>query len=53
MIEKLIKLYNTLATVETKGENTKTMADCLRYIEQMVAEEKNNQSTENGGNNHD
>lgn len=48
---KLVKLYNTLATIETKGESTKIMADCLRYIEQMVAEEKNKQapieSTEN------
>lgn len=41
MVEKLSRLYNTLVTVETKGESTKTMADCLRYLEQMVAEEKN------------
>lgn len=40
MIEKLVKLYNTLSIIETKGENTKTMADCLRFIERMVAEEK-------------
>lgn len=44
MEEKLLRLYNTLATIETKGENTKTMADCLRYIEQMVADEKNNRA---------
>lgn len=41
MEEKLLRLHNTLATIETKGESTKIMADCLRYIEQMVAEEKN------------
>jgi hypothetical protein len=40
VIEKLVKLYNTLSTIETKGESTKAMADCLRYIERMVAEEK-------------
>ena len=37
---KLLRLYNTLVTVETKGESTKTMADCLRYIEQMMVEAK-------------
>lgn len=40
MVEKLTKLYNTLMIIETKGENTKTMADCLRYIERMVADAK-------------
>ena len=34
--EELIKLYNTLITIETKGEHTKTMADCLRFIEQAA-----------------
>lgn len=54
MIEKLVRLYNTLATIETKGEGTKTMADCLRFVEQMVTEEKNKQaSTQTEGNNHD
>lgn len=45
MPEKLTRLYNTLVTIETKGESTKIMADCLRYIEQMVAEEKSKQSS--------
>lgn len=40
MIEKLVKLHNTLALIETKGENTKTMAICLQFVEQMIAEEK-------------
>ena len=44
MIEKLVKLYNTLALIETKGENTKTMATCLQFIEQMIAEEKQSES---------
>ena len=40
MIEKLVKLHNTLSLIETKGENTKTMAICLQFVEQMIAEEK-------------
>lgn len=34
--EDLIKLYRTLVLVETKGESTKIMAQCLQYIEQQV-----------------
>ena len=45
MIEKLVKLHNTLALIETKGENTKTMAICLQFIEQMIAEEKQQEIT--------
>ena len=40
MVNKLTKLYNTLMLVETKGENTKIMAQCLQYLEQMVNEEQ-------------
>lgn len=40
MIEKLTKLYNTLAAIETKGESTKLMSNCLRYVEQLVNEER-------------
>lgn len=38
--EKLLKLYNTLALIETKGDNTKTMALCLGYVENLIAEER-------------
>lgn len=38
MLEELNKLYNTLLLIETKGDNTKIMADCLRYTEQMIAQ---------------
>lgn len=38
MDQKLQKLYNTLLLVETKGESTKIMGECLRYIEQMLKE---------------
>lgn len=41
MVNELTKLLNTLATIETKGVNTKTMADCLRFLEQLIdAEQK-------------
>lgn len=36
MKEDLIKLYNTMILIETKGDNTKIMADCLRFVEQLV-----------------
>ena len=38
MKDNLTKLYNTLALIETKGNNTKIMAQCLVFIEQMVQE---------------
>lgn len=38
MEEKLTKLYNTLMLVETKGENTKLMAQCLNYLQGLVIE---------------
>ena len=33
---ELAKLYNTLLTIPTSGEHTKTMADCLRFIEGLI-----------------
>lgn len=36
MKEKIQTLYNTLLLIETKGESTKIMADCLRYAEQLI-----------------
>lgn len=33
---ELSKLYNTLLTIPTNGEHTKTMADCLRFLEQLI-----------------
>lgn len=40
MLENLTKLYNTLMLVETKGESTKLIADCLRFTEQLIMAEK-------------
>ena len=38
MVEKLAKLYNTLMLIETKGENTKYMAQCLNYVNGLMHE---------------
>lgn len=45
MSEKLTKLYNTLAQIETKGENTKLMAACLNFTQQLIAESVAEQGT--------
>lgn len=39
MKNKLIALYNTLTQIETKGQSTKLMADCLKYVEELIKEE--------------
>ena len=36
MVENLVRLKNTLMNVETKGNSTVIMADCIRFIDQMV-----------------
>lgn len=33
---QLTRIYNTFLTVETKGENTLVMADCLRALERVI-----------------
>ena len=38
MDENLVRLKNTLMSVETKGNSTVIMADCLRFIDQMITE---------------
>lgn len=47
MIQNLQKLYNTLLLIETKGESTKIMADCLRYVEQLLQQTHIEQLKEN------
>ena len=34
--DMLTRIYNTLALISTKGEDTLVMADCLRAIQQIV-----------------
>lgn len=38
MIEKLQQLYTTMLLIETKGQSTKIMGDCLKFTEQMIQE---------------
>lgn len=38
MKEKFIMIYNTLSAIETKGESTIRMADCLAFIQQCIKE---------------
>lgn len=47
---ELTKLYNTMALIETKGEGTKLMAQCLNFLEALrsrVIAEKNANIEEN------
>ena len=44
MDKKLQILYNTLLTIETKGESTKIMAECIKYIEQLIKEANENKN---------
>lgn len=37
MVDDLTKLYNTLLLIETRGESTKIMAQCLQFMEEMIA----------------
>ena len=37
-IEQLSRIYNTMLTIETKGENTLVMSDCLRALYQLIQE---------------
>ena len=48
---ELMKLYNTLLTIETKGQSTIIMADCLRFVEQLrnSVKETNNEAGDNVG----
>lgn len=43
MVNDLAKLYNTLKLIDTKGDSTIYMADCLRFIEQMIAKAKSSE----------
>lgn len=36
MKEQLVKIYNTLLLIETKGESTLVMADCLRAFQEVI-----------------
>jgi hypothetical protein len=46
MNENLVRLYNTMLQIETKGESTKIMADCLRFVENLAKEAAQPATTE-------
>lgn len=41
-INQLTRIYNTMLEISTKGEDTMVMADCLRALEQVIVNIKNN-----------
>ncbi len=45
MDKKLQILYNTLMTIETKGDGTRLMAECLKYIENIIKESQETASS--------
>lgn len=47
MKEKLAKLYNTMNMIETKGRNTKIMAECLGFVEGLIKEEQKKEEQKN------
>ena len=40
IVNDLVKLYNTLMLINTNGEDTKRMSNCLQYLEGMIAREQ-------------
>lgn len=48
-INNLIRIYNTLLLVNTKGEDTMIMSDCLRALQNFIneAQESNTVKEEN------
>lgn len=46
-LETLSRIYNTLLLINTKGEDTITMAECLVALRNFVLTEKDNLNKEN------
>lgn len=49
MKEKLTAIFNVMQTIETKGESTLAMADCIRSLYQIIQEVEREQTNENVG----
>ena len=47
IINDLVKLYNTLMLINTNGEDTKRMSNCLQYLEGMIAREQTKATQQN------
>ena len=45
-IDDLIKIYNTLLLINTRGEDTIVMADCLKALHQFISEERKEITTQ-------
>ena len=41
--ELLLRIYNTLIQIETKGESTMLMADCIRALQTVINSEVENE----------
>ena len=52
-LEQLARIYNTFLNINTRGEDTFIMADCLRALERVIKEidESNSSSTNSAVNN--
>ena len=47
IINDLVKLYNTLMLINTNGEDTKRMSNCLQYLEGMIEREQTKSTQQN------
>ena len=47
MSNELKKLYNTLLSVETKGESTKIMGMCLQFLENLIVKIQSDENEAN------
>lgn len=47
IVNDLVKLYNTLMLINTNGEDTKRMSNCLQYLEGMIAREQSKATQQN------
>lgn len=41
-LKQLALIYNALMTITTKGDDSFTMVDCLRALQNFIATEQNN-----------
>ena len=39
-LEQLFRIYNTLLLINTKGEDTMAMGDCLKAMKSFISNEK-------------
>lgn len=46
MKERLTAIFNAMQTIETKGESTLAMADCIRSLYQIIQEMEKEQANE-------